>query len=384
MTASGQPATAESRLGRLMNFLERDPNNLQLLGDTASVALDEGALDEAWNLLGRYAALSPLPEPLLNLKGLVALNSGRFDEAAAAFEGLFASGQNDPSVRLNLVWSKSLAGNHEGALAQLDDALVGTSSQAATLKIQTLHHLGRLEDALACGLGFAELYPHDTALMGALAVAAIDAEEIALARTYALRAGRSHDGLSTLGMLQLNEDHVDVAIKLFDDALATSPTSARALLGKGLGLLAKGDPGDAARYIDRGAEIFKSHLGSWVAAGWAHFVQGDYKASRARFEAALALDDTFSETHGGLAVLDIVEGKVDSAKRRTDVALRLDRKCFSGALAKVLILTSEGDVDTAERIRNVALNMPIGGGGRTIIQVMAGLGMANPKYPRPS
>ena len=62
------------------------------------------------------------------------------------------------------------------------------------------------------------------------------------------------------------------------------------------------------------AELFVSHIGSWVAAGWAHVIAGDRAAGRARFERALALDDRFAETQGALAVLDVVEGQLGCAE----------------------------------------------------------------------
>ncbi len=172
------------------------------------------------------------------------------------------------------------------------------------------------------------------------------------------------------------------SIALFDRALAAAPRDARALLGKGLGLMAKGERAEAARAIDQAAELFERHLGSWVAAGWAYFIMGDYATSRARFETALAIDDTFAEIHGGLAVLDVMAGQLESAERRTEVALRLDRNCFSAALAKVLMLAGRGDVKTAERVRDIALNTRIGAGGRTIAQAMASLSLAMRKPAR--
>jgi tetratricopeptide (TPR) repeat protein len=172
-------------------------------------------------------------------------------------------------------------------------------------------------------------------------------------------------------MLQLNQDQADASLPLFERALAAYPQDARARLGKGLALMAQGASDEACGEIDRAAELFGRHLGSWVAAGWAYFVKGDYATSRARFETALAIDDTFAEIHGGLAVLDVMDGEIDRARRRIEVALRLDRNCFSAALARVLILSRQGDAASAARVRDIALNTPIGAGGRTIAQVMA-------------
>jgi tetratricopeptide (TPR) repeat protein len=371
-----------SRLQRLLGFLGHDPKNLRLIADAAQAAFDEGDPACAERLLERYDAIEPLPPALVNLRGMAALDAQRYEDAKTSFEALLAASPDEPELRFNLAWTKAMLRDWRGAEALLGDAVMAASPRAPQLRIQVLHHLGRLDDALAVGGRLAERFPDNRDLMGELATVAIDAEQLSLAEAYARRAGDQHDGLATLGMLTLNDDRVDASIALFRRALAADPRNARALLGEGLGLLAKGEPADATRAIDAAAGLFETHLGSWVAAGWAYFVKGDYATSRARFETALAIDGAFAEIHGGLAVLDVAMGQLESAERRTEVALRLDRNCLSAALAKVLVLSARGDVKTAERVRDTALNTKIGASGRTIAQAMARLNLAMGKPAR--
>lgn len=370
-----QPSSAVSRLGQLLGFLEHDPDNLALIADAASAAVDEGDAEAAAALFGRYAALAPLPPSLCNLKGLAAMREGRFDDAVEAFEALRAAGENAPAIRFNLAWARAMAGDHEGALALLDDEVVAAGPRAAALKVSLLHRAERVDDALECGQKLVELYPDDPALMGALASAALDAEQVELARLYAGRAGTSHDGLTTLGLLLLDEDRAEESSALFDRVLAGDSGNARALLGKGLGLLSRGEVDAAADRIDAAATSFGDHLGSWVAAGWVHYVKGDLATSRARFETALALDDSFAETQGALAVLDLLEDDLESARQRTQIAIRLDRNCFAGALARSMLLEREGRDKAARKVRDAALNFPIGPGGRTIARSLAARGV---------
>ena len=363
-----------SRLATLLRFLEQDPDNLRLIADAAAAAFDEGDCDRADALVARYRSLAEPPASLLNLEGLTALRAGRIEQAAAIFEALRAGRPDEPTVAANLAWARAIQGRHEEAAALLDEAVVAAVPRAAALKVQALHHLGRLEDALACGQGFAERTPDDQPLMGALALAALDADEIGLARFYSDRAGDDRDGLATRASLVLADDDPEGALALFERALAAAPDHARAQLGKGLALLARGDAEAASGWIDRGAEGFGDHVGSWIAAGWARFVAGDQAGARARFERALALDDSFSESQGALAVMDVVEGRIEEGRKRAEVALRLDRGCFSGALAKSLIAAQGGDAAGAERIRRIALSQPAGPDGRTIAQIAVGLG----------
>ena len=360
-----------SRKDKLLGYLEHDPENLQLIRDAAEAAVAEGDDEAAQSLFERHEALSPLAPDLLNLRGLAAMRAGRFKEAAAAFSNLRDAGEEAPAIRLNLAWALTMTGDYAAALPLIDEEVVDLGPSGAGLKIRLLHHLGRLEEAMDEGADFAERYPNDNVLMGTLANAALDADRADLARAYAERAGTHHDGLTTMGLLLLDEDRVSESAALFDRILAADAANPRALLGKGLERLAVGDAPEAAGWLDRAAERFADHLGTWVAAGWTYYIQGDLKSARERFERALALDDTFAETQGGLAVLDIAEGKIEEGRRRTEVALRLDRNSFGAALATVMLLESDGKPELAERVREAAFNVPVGVGGKTLAQAIA-------------
>ena len=371
--ASGAQA---GRLQRLTGFLQQDPENLRLLADTASAALDEEETGVAAGLLARYERLEPLPPNLLNLRGLIALRTQRFDDAEADFAALLEAGHDAPPVRFNLAWAKAMRGGYQAALDLLSEEVVALGPRAARLRVEMLHHLGQLEEALEAGGRYAELYPDDQALAGALATVAIDAEDVEVARYYADRGAASPDGLAALGVLLLNENRLEQSMALFDRALEANARSPRALLGKGLAMVAAGDAQGAAPLLESGAEIFGDHPGSWLAAGWARYLAGDVPGSRTQFERALAADDTFAESHGALAVVDLAQGDTAAAARRTEVALRLDRNCFSAALAKSMLLEQGGDARGAEAIRRRAMNLPAGVGGQTIAQAIVALGTA--------
>ena len=117
--------------------------------------------------------------------------------------------------------------------------------------------------------------------------------------------------------------------------------------------------------------MFAEHVGSWIAAGWAHVIKGDLEAGRRCFEKALALDHNFSESHGSLGVIAILENRFDDARPLAATALRLDKQSFSGALAHALLLQSQNKPDLARKIIDRALNTPIDASGKTIAQAMA-------------
>ncbi|QUL37951.1 tetratricopeptide repeat protein [Erythrobacter sp. JK5] len=134
--------------------------------------------------------------------------------------------------------------------------------------------------------------------------------------------------------------------------------------------LAANRPADALAHLDRGAEQFGDHLGSWLASGWAYFLAGDVATARARFEKALELDDTFGEGHGSLAALDAMAGDLEAARRRMEIARRLDNQSFSAALAGIVIAEAEGNPDRARRIFEIASSQPLSHDGKTLAQLL--------------
>lgn len=365
--------TESPPLQRLLHFLGRDPGNLQLLADAAAAAFDARAFERALELIEQYESRALLPAPLLNLKGMIALAQQRYADAASIFTQLRLQSAEDPVLKFNLAWANAMQGAWGETLELLDDKVLAIAPRAPSLKIQALHHLGRYDEALAEGDHLAEQFPRNEALMGALATLAMDAEKSDLALAYAKRSGANPEGRAALGLLALGAQDVEASLALLDEALSAQPGNPRAWVGKGLGLLAKGNGAAGAQAIDKGAELFGDHLGSWIASGWAHFVAGDNLKARSSFERALAIDDTFAESHGGLAVLDILEGRTAEAKRRCEIALRLDKSSFSAALAKSLLLERSGQAQAAQKIREIALSSPVAPNGQTLAQALVAM-----------
>ena len=375
MTTKTAAQGSKDRLQRLLGFLDVDPHNERLLADAANSAFEAGELAIAEQLIDRFHDSGADDPAMRNLGALIAMRTGRHAEAAEAFAALLESAPADAFLRFNLAWARALTGDHEAVVALVDEEVVVAVSRAAALKVEALHHLGKLDEAIMAGRYFADIVPEDTDLAAAIATVAMDNDDLELAERFAARSGGSPVGLAAQGALALAAHDPAAAIGLFDQALDRRATLPRAQVGKGLALLSLDRPTEAALWLDRGATAFEDHLGSWIAAGWAHFVAGNASAARARFDHALALDETFAESHGALAVLDAMEGQVEFARKRADIALRLDRTCLSAALAKSLLAAHDGDPDAAASIRDKALNHAVGPSGETLADVIAGMGL---------
>lgn len=358
---------------QLAGFLAVDPANVALLTDTAHAAIAAGRPAEARALVERLRVIEGPSPAIDHLTGLAAMAAQDWTAATAAFRALTEAGVDAAGVRYNLARSLAMQGEADEALALLDDDLAAQLPQAAQLLIALLHDRGEMDRAETVARAAFDRFPDHAGVNAAISTLAIDLEDLALARAAADRAGDHPEGWVTQATLAM-EAADPAAGPLFDRVLAVQPDNPRARVGRGLLALSAQDAAAATADLDRGAEGFGSHLGSWIAAGWAHLLAGDAATARLRFERALAIDDNFAEAHGSLAVLDLLAGDLDAARRRTAVALRLDREGFAGALAAAMLAAGDGDAAKAERIVTLALSTPLDDRGTTIAQALARMG----------
>ncbi|MFT3727129.1 MAG: tetratricopeptide repeat protein [Terricaulis sp.] len=365
----------DERLTRLLSFLAHDPNNCALLRDTAEAALAAGDAQQALMLFARAGDLSPLGAEEQNLMGHAALRAGEAPLARSIFATLLETAPHDPALRFNLAWSYALEKDFEAALTNLNTATITALAQAATLQVQALHALGRFDEAADAGRASLQQFPDDRALAAAVSVLALDIEDEALAEKTAAIAGDLPDALATRAALALKHDDPARAQALFEEALARNPQQPRALIGLGLTQMLSGDAEAAATRIEDGARLFEDHIGSWIAAGWARLFANDLAGAKRHFEKALAIDHSFGETHGSLAVLAMLEGDTDLARQRAQTAQRLDRQSYSAALATAMIAASAGNSVRARTILDTALRTPIDASGRTLAHTLAAYGL---------
>lgn len=363
------------RLERLLEFRAQDPSNTRLTVECAEAAMAANRPDLALELLNDLAAETGLDPSISNLVGIAAMRAGNQQVAQAHFRSLLESDPDDSALRFNLAWSLALDNDKQGALAILDERTVGALPQAAMLDLQLRHEAGQWDEAAGLIHDHLERFPDYAPLQAAASVLAMDLDDVDLARSCALKAGDHPDALTTLGILELGDNLRGAASERFARSLMMRPHNPRAQIGLGLAKLAGGQNRDAAESLDAGAQAFGDHLGSWIAAGWAHALAGDLATARQRFETAMGLDDTFAEAHGSLAALDVLEGSAESARRRLKIALRLDRNCFSAALAGVLLASGEGNADRAKAIFETALQQPILPDGKTLGAALASLAL---------
>ena len=87
---------------------------------------------------------------------------------------------------------------------------------------------------------------------------------------------------------------------------------------------------------------------------WALLLQDKLDEARQAFEAALALDRNFGESHGGLAVALAMQGLQAEAEQSIERALRLDREGMSAQYARAVL---RGEARDPRAIRQLATRL---------------------------
>lgn len=355
-----------SRVTHLEQFADKDPSNPILLCDLLDELLAEGRADDA------LARLRHAPADAQTLPGV------RFREARCAMMrrdlagavGILQSLLQEspdaaPGIRHDLAYAQLGLGLPDEAwqtLAAVDVA--GDDGVAiALLKARILQWQSRYGAALeilapvSSGARMAEVH----GLRALLLLDLGEAGQAAAEATQALAVDpEQHEAGLVAGTVALWARDIERSTATFQNVLAHHPDSGRALLGLGENLMLCGDIPAARSVLDRASVAMADHIGTWHALAWCQLLEGDLAGARHDFDKAFALDRTFGETHGGLALVHALRGERKEAEESIKRAMRLDPAGLSARYAKSVLLLDEGRPDEARRIVDDLLARPAG------------------------
>jgi len=137
-----------------------------------------------------------------------------------------------------------------------------------------------------------------------------------------------------------------------------APKDARKALREGREALAKGKRDEARKSLEKATSLYPKYALAWFELGELQLVQGDPRAARASFEAAIRAEPRFLPPYVALAVLQAAAQEWPQLEETTARAIALDpygapRMYFYSALAKYSqhdLNGAEKDVREAERL----------------------------------
>lgn len=358
-------ANADSnRLVRLLGFIEADPANTTLLLDALSLAISTGAADYAQQLLEHvqthrieHAEVHAQLAHLLLIKG---------DHAAAGEQGDLAiqAGLAHPAVLFNTAYGHFYSSNYSQAAAilakitALDDAPVAS----LILHARALHHQELPEPAEALLTRALQQSPELIEAKGLLALLLNErgdnGEALKLAHEVLAQDANQLDALLACGSANFEQGHIEAARKTWLHTVAAHPTCGRAWSGLALVEFNELEFVHAEEHLQKAVTYMPNHIGTWHILAWIYILQNDSARARAALDKSYELDRNFGETHGGLAIVDVLDGLDAEARLKIRRALKLNPLGMSAHYAEMLLLQKAGKTNEADALVNRLLDRP--------------------------
>lgn len=109
-----------------------------------------------------------------------------------------------------------------------------------------------------------------------------------------------------------------------------------------------------------------NHIGTWHALAGCPIILRQRLVATDSLDAAFQIDRNFTETHGGLAVLKIMQKRVSDAKPLIQKALRLNPESHAGRFAQGLPDDRKGDPDLVSEIVERIMDSAVGPHGKIL------------------
>lgn len=364
-----------TRLTRLLSFLEHDPANTAIIRDAVLTAHDSDDAGLCRALLSHIEKQDIQDGEVLAHAAHLALRTNDIPLAVKFGERAIAEGITDPSVLFNTAFAHFHSDNHARAndLVTLDDG-AAWPSDAALLKARCLHYLEMHEEAEHLLLETIQTNEGDADALGVLALISHESGKNDAALRYADLAlhikESQHEALLTFAELHIEQEDDEKAKYFLESTLQHHPESGRAWLGLGQVAFTKLDLDVAETHLKKAVELMPNHIGTWHLLAWTYILKDQPALARDMLNRSYEIDRSFADTHGALAVVDVMEGHDEQASIRIKKALRLSPDAMAARYAELLLLRKKGDDNGARALIEKAMQNPPPGGLTPLFQLV--------------
>lgn len=338
----------------LCALLQADPGNVELACAAADAALTQRGAAEAAQFID---ALSPSlrAEPGIRFRrARASIAQGNYPMAVSLLEALSAEYGANGAVLHDLAFARLCLGELDTARDLVVKAqAVADDPMLHLLAARIAHAAGRTDEALQALDRAADGAEKQPLIDGLRALVLLDADrrdEAAVAANAALALDADqHEALIVSGTVALWAESAVDAEAAFGRALARHADSGRALLGLGQARMLAGRPEEAMALLAAATQALPTHVGTWHALAWCHLIAGSFVEARGCFEHAFGLDRNFADSLAGLALMDVIDGKLADAEAALRKAQRLDAASATLRYAQSLLADARGDERAASQ-----------------------------------
>jgi tetratricopeptide (TPR) repeat protein len=366
---SYDPSSPEGRLARLIGFIEHDPDNQALLVDALTLAIELKQEQESSRLIEHVGTLAAASPVAYAYAAHLSLKLSRFSDAGDLGDRAIAGGVNHPSVIYNAALGHYYTGDFERAallLKPMADADEG-SRDVINVLIRSLHQLERTEEAQPYAERACRAFPDDVRLRGLLALIQYENDDNTSALLNAQEVlSQDPDQLEALiacASAHFEEGSVQPSRKAWLHAVEVHPECGRAWSGLAQLEFHELEFEQAEVHLKEAVGFMPDHIGTWHLLAWIYILKSDSKQARQALEASYALDRNFGETHGGIAVVDAMDGETEKARFGIRKALKLNPDGLAAQYAELILMQKAGRAEEANRLVKGVLERKAQGAG---------------------
>lgn len=353
----------QARLDRLLSFLEQDPTNLSLLTDALLLAISVQAISVATKL-SKHVTVHHIDDASLHAHlAHLLLMAQQYPAAAMHGEKAIAEGIDHPAVLFNTGFGHFYAADYASCATTLQRITQQPDAPVSSLILhaRALHHL-EADEAEALVQRALSIEPENTEAMGLLALLLYERdafeESLQIAHEVLSRQPNQLDALLACAGTHTEQNRIEAARTTWQHTVNAHPDCGRAWSGLAQIEFHELEFDQAEEHLKTAISFMPDHIGTWHLLAWIYIMRGDSVKAREALDQSYALDRNFGETHGGLAVVDAMDGKSDNARLGIRRALKLNPQSMSARYAEILMLQQSGKHDEANAIVQQTLDQP--------------------------
>jgi tetratricopeptide (TPR) repeat protein len=351
-----------NRLERLLTFLEHDPTNLALLVDALSLAVDLGDIVHGQQLIDHIKAQGIEAPNICALAAHASLQAGQYTAAGAFGDKAIEGGIEHPAVLFNTAFGHFYSGDYASTHALLSRLSNDPQAPAHLLVMhaRALHQLEETEEAEVLAVRALQQEPENTDIRGLLALLQYENDDYSPALITAHETLAEDpdqlDALIACASVHFEQNNIVASRNAWLHTVSAHPECGRAWSGLARLEFNELEFDKAEEHLKTAVQFMPDHIGTWHLLAWIYILRKDSTQARQALERSYALDRTFGETHGGLAIVDIMDGQKERAQKGIRRALKLKSDGLSARYAEALLLQEAGQPEKAAQLLDQVLD----------------------------